>query len=105
MTIVVTLLITSTVLGLATGLIIRVWVLAVVSVLIAIVSAAVLHRYDFGFAAGVPVVAGCLAISQIAYLAGLFIMSRSDNTESSTQKEIDNHPNNRGEHDVSDYDQ
>jgi uncharacterized membrane protein YkgB len=103
-TIVFALLITSAVLGLATGLVFRVWTIALVSLLIAILSAVALRAHGFGFARGVSVMIGCLVISQIAYVAGAFIMSRSDNAESLTQEEVDGHPNNRGEQDVSDDD-
>lgn len=91
-------------LGLATGLVFRVWAMALASALIAILSATALRAHGFGFAGGVPVVIGCLVISQIAYLAGVFMMSRSDIAESLTQEEVDGHPNNRGEQDVSDDD-
>jgi hypothetical protein len=103
-TIVFILLITSALLGLATGLVFQVRIMALVSALIAILSAAALRAHGFGFAGGVPVVIGCLVISQIAYLAGVFTLSRSDNVESLTQEEVDGHPNNRGEQDVSDDD-
>jgi hypothetical protein len=77
-TVVFTLLITSAVLGLATGLLFPVWAVALVSALIAILSAVALRTYGFGFAEGVSVMVGCLVISQTAYLAGSFIPSRSD---------------------------
>ena len=103
-TIVFTLLITSAMLGLATGLVFRVWTIALVSLLIAILSAVALRAHGFGFAGGVSVMIGCLVISQIAYVAGSFIMSRSDNAESLTQEDVDGHPDHRGEQDVSDDD-
>jgi hypothetical protein len=89
-------------LGLATGLVSRVWAIALVSLLIAILSAVAFRAQGFGFAGGASVMVGCLLISQIAYLAGAAIMSRSDNAESLTQDEVDGHPNNHGEQDVSD---
>ncbi len=104
MTIVFTLLITSAMLGLATGLVFRVWAIALVSLLIAILSAVALRAHGFVVAGGVSVMIGCLVISQIAYTAGVFIVSRSDNAESLTQEEVDGHPNSRGEQDVSDDD-
>jgi hypothetical protein len=104
-TIVFALLIASAVLGLATGLMFRVWAIALVSALLAIVSAVALHIYGFGFAGGVPVIIGCLVISQTAYLASASSLSRSDSAESSAQEEVDGHPNERGEQDVSGYDE
>ena len=100
MTIVLILLIASAILGLATGLIFRVWALAWVSPLIAILSTVALHAYDFGFAGGVPIVVGCIVISQVAYLAGAFIVTRSDNAESLTLEEVNGRPDNHGEQDV-----
>lgn len=104
MTIVLTLLIVSAMLGLATGLVFRVGAIALVSALIAILSAVALRADGFGFAGAVPVMIGCLVISQIAYLAGAFIISRSDNAGSLTQEEVDGRPNNPGEQNVSDDD-
>jgi hypothetical protein len=86
MTLAFILLVTSAILGLATGLVFRVWALALVSLSIAIASAISLGVHDFGFAAGVSVTIGCLVISQIAYIAGSFITSSSDQAEDLTQE-------------------
>jgi uncharacterized membrane protein YkgB len=104
MTLAFILLVTSAVLGLATGLIFRVWAMALVSLLIAIASAISLRAHGFGFAAGVSVIIGCLVISQIAYIAGAFMMSGSDQAEDLTQEEVDGDPNSRGEQNVSNED-
>jgi hypothetical protein len=101
-TIVLTLLIASAALGLATGLVFRVWALALVSPLIAIVSAIFLRGHGFGFGGGVLVTIGCLAVSQIAYLVGTAATFRG--TENLTQEEIDGDPGGRGEQDVRDDD-
>jgi uncharacterized membrane protein YkgB len=97
MTLVFILLVTSALLGLATCLVFRVWALVPVSLLVAIPSAIALHAHGFGFARGVSVIIGCLVISQIAYVAGVFMMSRSDKAENLTQEQVDGDPNSRGE--------
>lgn len=104
MTLAFILLVTSAILGLATGLVFRVWTLGLVSLLIAIASAISLRVYGFGFAAGVPVIVGCLVISQMAYIAGAFMITRSDQAEELTQEEVDGDPNSRGEQNVSNED-
>ena len=103
-TITFTLLMASAVLGLATGLFLRVWAIAPVSLLIAIPSAIFLHSYGFGFAGGVSITAGCLVISQISYLAGGFIESSMRGTADLAQEEIDGDPGDGGEQDVRDDD-
>ena len=105
MTFVFILLVTSAIVGLATGLVFRVWAMALVSLLVAVASAISLHAHGFGFAGGVSVTIGCLVISQIAYVAGgLFIVSRSDEAKDLTQEEVDGDPNSRGEQNVYDED-
>jgi uncharacterized membrane protein YkgB len=99
-----TLLIASALLGLATGLIFRVWAIAAVSLLIAIASAIILRAHDFGFAGGVSIVIGCLVICQSAYFAGVFIVTRSLNAANLTQEEVDGDPGGDGEQDVGDED-
>ena len=78
----------------------RVWILVLVSPLIAIVSAIFLHGHGFGFGGGVLVTIGCITVSQIAYLVGVAVMSRSDRAENLTQEEIDGDPGSRSEQDV-----
>jgi hypothetical protein len=102
MTLAFILLVVSAILGLATGLVFRFWAMALVSLLIAIASAISLRAHGFGFAAGVSVMIGCLVVSQIAYVAGVFMMVRSDEAENLTQVEVDGDPNSRGEQNVSD---
>jgi uncharacterized membrane protein YkgB len=104
MTLVFTLLATSAMLGLATGLLFRVLALGMVSLLVVVSSAIALRAHGFGFAAGVSVMVGCLVVSQIAYAAGGFMVSRADNAEKLTQDEVDGDPNSRGEQNVSDED-
>jgi hypothetical protein len=102
MTLAFILLVVSAILGLATGLVFRFWAMALVSLLIAIASAISLRAHGFGFAAGVSVMIGCLVVSQIAYVAGVFMMVRSDEAENLTQVEVDGDPNSRGQQNVSD---
>ncbi|MGA7997353.1 MAG: hypothetical protein WCA28_20960 [Bradyrhizobium sp.] len=104
MTITFTLLMASAVLGLATGLFLRVWAIAPVSLLIAIPSAMFLRSHGFGFAASVSITVGCLVISQVAYLAGGFIESCMGGTVDLTQEEVDGDPSGAGEQDIRDDD-
>jgi hypothetical protein len=104
MTIAFALLIASAALGLAIGLVYRVWILGLVSPLIAIGSAITLHGHGFGFAGGVSVTIGCLVISQIAYLVGASMTSGRYVAENLTQEEIDGDPGSRGEQSVRDED-
>jgi hypothetical protein len=76
MTIVLVALAASALLGLATGLVFRWWAIAIVSLLIAFVSAIALAFHGFGFPEGVLVTAACLFISQIAYFVGVVLESR-----------------------------
>jgi hypothetical protein len=99
-TITFTLLMASAVLGLATGLFLRVWAIAPVSLLIAIASAVFLRSHGFGFAGGVSIMVGCLVISQVAYVAGGFIESCVGGTADLTQEEVDGDPSDGGEQDV-----
>ena len=94
---VVTLLVTSALLGFATGLVFRVWIIALVSLLIAIGSAILLRAADFGFAARVPVIIGCFVVSQFAYVAGAFMESRFYRAEDLAQDEVDGDPDRRRE--------
>ena len=99
-----TLLIASALLGLAIGLVFRVWAIATVSLLIAIVSAIILRAHDFGFAGGVSIVIGCLVICQAAYFTGVFMTTRSLSAANLTQEEVDGEPSGDREQDVGDED-
>lgn len=98
-TIIFFLLLVSAILGAATGLFFRVWALMLFSPLIAILSATALRLYDFGFAAGVPIIIGCLVVSQLAYLAMTFYLHRG---AFSIQDEPDGNPGEHGKQNVSD---
>lgn len=93
----VTLLLASAIVGLATGLFLRVWILLVVSSTTAIVAATVLQTSGFGFWTGVPIVVGCVVIGQLAYLLAGFARS-----EFSVQDEVDGPPGEHGHRDVDD---
>jgi hypothetical protein len=72
MIIVLVALAASALLGLATGLVFRVWANVIISPLIAVVSAIALLSHGFGFWEGVLVTIACLFISQLGYLVGAF---------------------------------
>ncbi|WP_461333517.1 hypothetical protein [Bradyrhizobium embrapense] len=97
MTIAFTVLLTSTLVGLATSLYFRVWTLMLVSPLIAVVAAIVLQSDGYAFATGAPIVVACLAFNQIAYLAGAVLAPDSD---VSIAEEADGIPGGLREHKV-----
>lgn len=78
--------------GLTTGLFLRVWAMALVSPITAILAAIVLQTADFGSWTGISIVVGCLVLGQIAYVAGAFYMRRGG---FSVQDDVDGKP---GEH-------
>ena len=96
-TIAFTLLLTSTLVGLATSLYFRVWTLMLVSPLIAVLAAIVLQSDGYAFATGAPIVAACLAFNQIAYLTGAVL---SPDRDGSMAEEVDGIPRGRREHEV-----
>ncbi|WP_246667614.1 hypothetical protein [Bradyrhizobium macuxiense] len=96
MTIVSTLLLTSTLVGLATSLYFRVWTLMLVSPLIAVLAAIVLQSDGYAFATGAPIVVACLAFNQIAYLVGALLSPDND----SMAEEIDGVPRRGREHKI-----
>jgi hypothetical protein len=93
-------MIASGLLGLATGFFFRVLALVPLSLLIAFLSAISLQARGFDFAGGVSITIGCLAVSQIAYIAaGLFVFG-SHGVESSVQEKVDDDPDGHGKHDI-----
>lgn len=98
-TVALVLLIASALLGFVTGLFFQVWTLVPTSLLIAIVSAISLRARGYGFAGGVSMTIGCLAISQLAYIATGLVMFGSHRAEDLAQ-EIDDDPDSRGERDI-----
>ena len=93
------LLIASVIVGLATGLFFRVWALLLISPMIAILAAIVPQTADFGFWTGMPIIVGCLIVSQLAYLLTTFAMYSG---ELSVQDEVDGTPGKRGHRAVRD---
>ena len=97
-------LIVSALLGLAIGLVFRVWAVTPVSLLIAIFSSIILRAHDFGFAGGVSIVIGCLVICQAAYFTAVFMTTRSLSGANSAREEVDGEPSGDREQDVGDED-
>jgi hypothetical protein len=94
LTIALLLILASALVGAATGFMYRVWALILISPPLAIFSAAVLRSHQFGMIAGIIVVAICLAICQIAYLAVACLQHARD---ISSQDEADGEPGETGE--------
>ncbi|OPZ00986.1 hypothetical protein A5906_19775 [Bradyrhizobium sacchari] len=94
MTIAIVLIVASALVGIATGHVFRIWALVVISPLIAIVSAIVLRTYDFRLIGGVTVIAICLAVSQLAYLAASYLLHAR---QVSSHDEVDGEPGEIGE--------
>ena len=90
----------SALLGLATGLVFRVWANAIVALLIAFVSATTLHSHGFGFSEGVLVTVACLVVSQVAYFVGLFVESRVGIANFLADDVLDDQPGDNREHQI-----
>ena len=65
------LLAASAVIGLVLGFYFSWLTIAAAGVLLAVISATVLHKEGFGFFGGVATIVACLTINQIAYLIGM----------------------------------
>jgi hypothetical protein len=59
---------TSALIGAAAGLRFKVFALVPIAILIALASAAVLHKNDFGAASGIATIIACLVANQAAYI-------------------------------------
>jgi hypothetical protein len=66
--IVAVLVFTSALIGAAAGLRFKVLVLVPIAILIALASAAVLHKNDFGAGSGIATIIACLVVNQAAYI-------------------------------------
>ncbi|MGT2440657.1 hypothetical protein ACU4GH_38200 [Bradyrhizobium betae] len=97
MTVALLLILVSALAGLATGFTYRVWALILISPLIALFAAIILHIYEFGLIAGVTIITACLVVSELAYLAATYLMHRR---EISLQDEIDGAPGEQSEQSV-----
>jgi len=73
----------------ATGFAFKIWALVPISSFIAIISVIVLRAYEFGMMAGVTVIAICLAVCQLAYLAAMYLLYMR---EFSSHDEVDGEP-------------
>jgi hypothetical protein len=98
-TVALALLLASALLGLATGRFFRVWALVPLSVLIAVASTISLQARGFDFAEGVPITIGCIVIGQMAYIFAGLVLFGPHGDEDLTQ-DVDDDPDDRGEHDV-----
>jgi hypothetical protein len=94
----------STLLGLAIGMVFRVWANMVVAPIIAFGSAIALASHGFRFPEGVLVTVACLVASQVAYLGGAILASRSEIADALADDVLDDQPgetrqrNIRGDH-------
>ena len=98
-TVALALLLASALLGLATGRFFRVWALVPLSVLTAIASTISLQARGFEFAEGVPITIGCIVIGQMAYIFAGLVLFGSHGDEDLTE-ELDDGPDDRGQHGV-----
>jgi large-conductance mechanosensitive channel len=90
----------SVLLGLATGLVFRVWTNVIVGPLIAFGSALGLASHGFGLLEGVLVTFGCVFVSQLAYLIGSFLVSPASIAHYLVDDVPDNQPGDNREHDI-----
>jgi uncharacterized membrane protein len=90
----------SALLGLATGLLFRVWANAIVAPIIAFGSAIALASHGFGFWEGVLVTVACLFVSQLGYLASVFLESRASIANFLTNDVFDDEPDDNREHEI-----
>jgi hypothetical protein len=89
LTIALVLIVASALVGIATGYVFRVWALVLISPFIAVFSAIILRANEFGMVGGVTVIAICLAVCQLAYLAAAYVLHARD---ASSHDEIDGEP-------------
>lgn len=89
MTIAFVLIVASALVGTATAYLFRIWALVIISPLIAVLSAIILRTYEFGMMAGVIVIAICLVVCQLAYLAAAYFLNAR---EVSAHDEVDGEP-------------
>lgn len=89
MTIAFVLIVASALVGIATAYLFRIWALVIISPLIAVLWAIILRTYEFGMMAAVMVIAICLAVCQLAYLAAAYFLHARD---VSAHDEVDGEP-------------
>jgi uncharacterized membrane protein len=100
MIIVLVALAASALLGLATGLVFRVWANVLVAPLIAFGSAIALASHGFGFSAGVLVTVACLIVSQVAYFVVVFLDFRAGIANFLADHVFDDEPDDNRKHDI-----
>lgn len=88
--------------GLTTGLFLRMWAMALVSPVTAILAAIALQSTGFEFWTGIPIIVGCLVFGQIAYAAAAFYMQRGG---FSVQDDVDGTPGEHGKRNIGDDDE
>jgi hypothetical protein len=62
------LLAVSALIGASVGFHLKVFALAPIAILLAVFSAAILHRHGFGSGSGIVIVIACLVLNQVAYV-------------------------------------
>jgi hypothetical protein len=100
MIIVLVALAASALLGLATGMVFRVWANVIVGPLIAFGSAIALASHGFGFSEGVFVTVACLIVSQVAYFVVVFLEFRTGIANFLADDVFDDEPDDNREHDI-----
>jgi hypothetical protein len=100
MIIVLVALAASALLGLATGMVFRVWANVIVGPLIAFGSAIALASHGFGFSEGVFVTVACLIVSQVAYFVVVFLEFRAGIANFLADDVFDDEPDDNREHDI-----
>jgi hypothetical protein len=94
LTIALLLMLASALVGMATGFVFKIWALVLISPPLAVFSAIILRSFEFGLVAGVTIIAICLAVCQLAYLAVAYFRHAQD---ISPHDEVDGEPGEKGE--------
>jgi hypothetical protein len=100
MIIVLVALAVSALLGLAIGLVFRVWANAIAAPIIAFGSAIALASHGFGFFEGVLVTVACVVVSQAAYLVGAVLESRVGIANFLADDVLDDQPGDNREYEI-----
>jgi lysylphosphatidylglycerol synthetase-like protein (DUF2156 family) len=94
LTIALLLMLASALVGMATGFVFKIWALVLISPVLAVFSAIILRSFEFSLVAGVTVIAVCLAVCQLAYLAATYLLHARD---ISPHDEVDGQPGEESE--------
>ncbi|MFT4121598.1 hypothetical protein [Bradyrhizobium sp.] len=97
MTIALMLMAASALAGMATSFVFSIWALVLLSPLIAIFCAVVLHAHAFGVQDSVPLIAACVALYQMAYLVAAYLLPPG---HVSRPRETDGKPHKAGEQEI-----